>query len=392
MNIRYLIITVTAALMIGCTDNANNNTENTEADNSAATVTPTETAKNPPVITEGNATTISGTIIGMEAGKKIFFDRKTLDATDVKGYTLLDKEGKFELTSGITSPGIFRVRLGARPVWMLLNGGENVEISAEMDGYKIKNYTLSGALFSEEMKEWNADLSIPKISKYLTKTKEAKPLLDLFLVLKLDLAANIKLYKKVLLELQTSYPNETYTKQFASRVLSMEAKMKSQPLSAGAEAPEINLPDPDGKKRSLSSLRGKVVLLDFWASWCRPCRMANPHVVEMYNKYNKKGFDVFNVSLDGIDDKRAAMYQNDAKTIAQATEIERGKWRQAIKTDNLKWKNHVSELRSWSSPVAATYKVNSIPKTYLLDKKGIIRYENLRGPALEDAIKVLLSE
>ena len=107
-----------------------------------------------------------------------------------------------------------------------------VEITAEMDGYKIKNYTLSGALFSEEMKEWNADLSVPKITKYLKKSKDAKPLLDLFLVLKLDLASNLKLYKKVLGELQTTYPNDTYTKQFASRVLSMEAKMKSQPLSA----------------------------------------------------------------------------------------------------------------------------------------------------------------
>ena len=392
MNIRYLILSLTAALMIGCTNSENNNTENTGTDSLATTVGKKVTKPATPLITDGKATTISGTITGMEAGKKIFFDRKTLDATDVKGFTLVDEGGNFELISGITAAGIFRVRLGARPIWMLLEGGEKVEITAEMDGYKIKDYTLSGALFSEEMKEWNADLSIPKITKYLTKSDEAKPLLHLFLVLKLDLAANIKLYKKVLEELQATYPNDTYTKQFASRVLSMEAKMKSQPLSAGAEAPEINLPDPDGKKRSLYSLRGKVVLLDFWASWCRPCRMSNPHVVEMYDKYNKKGFDVYNVSLDGIDDKRAAMYQNDATTIANATEIERGKWRQAIKTDKLKWKNHVSELRSWSSPVAATYKVNSIPKTYLLDKKGIIRYENLRGPALEDAIKVLLSE
>jgi peroxiredoxin len=120
--------------------------------------------------------------------------------------------------------------------------------------------------------------------------------------------------------------------------------------------------------------------------------MSNPHVVEMYNKYNKKGFDVFNVSLDGIDDKKAAMYQNNATRIAQATQLEKEKWRQAIKTDGLLWKNHVSELRSWSSPVAALYEVNSIPKTFLLDKKGVIRYENLRGKALEDAIQVLIKE
>ncbi|MCH2023848.1 MAG: TlpA family protein disulfide reductase [Saprospiraceae bacterium] len=391
MILRYTILFLFNIVLIGCgennsidTDNLNSNTLNVSSESE-------DKSKNTPVI-DGTPTTIKGMVSGMDSGKKIFFDRKTLDASDVMSTTTLDNNGNFELITGIQTSGIYRVRLGARPIWMLLKGGENIEITATMDGYKIKNYNLTGAMYAEEMKKWTKDPDIVKIRKYLTKSKETKPLLHLYLVLKLDMASNLDLYKKVLVELQKSFPNDTYTRQFTSKVMTMEAKIKSQPLSVGSKAPEINLPNPNGKKISLSSLRGKVVLLDFWASWCRPCRMANPHVVSLYEKYNKKGFDVFNVSLDGIDDKRAAMYQNNPKAIAQATEIEKGKWKQAIKTDKLRWKNHVSQLRGWSSPVAGLYKVSSIPKTYLLDQKGIIRYENLRGQALEDAIKVLLSE
>ncbi|MDC0231004.1 TlpA family protein disulfide reductase [Aureispira] len=392
MILKYTILFLFNIILIGCNDSNTGVSENLN-DNTLNSVSNSKNeSTNPPMII-GTPTTIKGIVSGMDSGKKIFFDRKTLDASDVMGTTTLDNNGNFELITGIQTSGIYRVRLGARPIWMLLKGGENIEITATMDGYKIKKYSLTGGMYAEEMKKWNEDLDVLKITKYLKKSTEAKPLLDLYLVLKLDMASNLGLYKKVLGELQKSYPDDTYTRQFASKVMTMQAKFKSQPLSIGAEAPEINLPNPDGKKISLSSLRGKVVLLDFWASWCRPCRMSNPHVVKLYDKYNKKGFDIFNVSLDGIDDKRAAMmYKNNQQSIAQATEIEKGKWKQAIKTDKLRWKNHVSELRSWSSPVAALYKVSSIPKTYLLDRKGIIRYENLRGQALEDALKVLLSE
>lgn len=382
-----------SSILISCSDTTTNSTTtDTNTGDKTTTASASPVASNTVKKIEGTPTTIKGTITGLKEGQKIFFDKKTLDATDVVGTTLLDGTGNFELKTGIKAPGIYRVRLGAKPVYMLLKGGENIDITATMDGYKIQDYSLTGSLHAEEMKTWNADLDAKKIKSYLEETTEEKPLLHLYLVEKLDLVANIKVYKKVLESLKATYPNDLYTKQFNSKVLSMEAKLKAQPVAVGAEAPEINLPNPEGKKIALSSLRGKVVLLDFWASWCRPCRMANPHVVQLYSKYQKKGFDVFNVSLDGIDDKRAAMYQNNPETIAKATEIEKGKWKQAIKTDKLKWKNHVSELRSWSSPVAALYGVNSIPKTFLIDKKGIIRYENLRGQALEDAIKNLLAE
>jgi thiol-disulfide isomerase/thioredoxin len=133
-------------------------------------------------------------------------------------------------------------------------------------------------------------------------------------------------------------------------------------------APDIVLADRDGKPYSLSSLRGKVVLLDFWASWGGPCRQENPTVVKAYNKYESKGFTVFSVSLD------------------QSKE----KWLAAIAKDGLIWNNHVSDLKGWGSEGAALYQVRGIPATFLLNKEGKIIAKNLRGPALEEKLKELL--
>jgi thiol-disulfide isomerase/thioredoxin len=117
----------------------------------------------------------------------------------------------------------------------------------------------------------------------------------------------------------------------------------------GAMAPEIMLKNPDGDTVLLSSLKGQVVLIDFWASWCGPCRAANPHVKELYAKYHSKGFEIYGVALD----------------------YEKSKWTTAILQDGLEWV-HVSDLRGWSSTAAKEYGVHSIPQTFLIDKEGRI--------------------
>lgn len=386
MNKLFLFLTA-SLIWISCEDQATPTEENT----TAATSNTVSVAATPSTPT-GKATVISGDIEGLENGQKLFFDRKTLDATDVVASVTTNPNGAFELSAPLEKPGIYRLRIGARPLYMLLEGGEKVYLTAKVENGKIVEHNIEGSLYAEAMKEWQGKINPEEAKQYLQNSTQKRPLMDLFLVEKLDLVANIELYKKVLAELQEAYPNDLYTKQFNSKVLSMEAKINAQPVAIGRPAPEINLPNPEGKKIALSSLKGDVVLLDFWASWCRPCRFTNPHVVEMYQKYKKKGFNVYNVSLDGLDDRRLAMYQNNTASIEQATEMERAKWKQAIKDDKLTWKNHVSELRSWSSAVAALYGVNSIPKTFLLDREGIIRYQNLRGEQLEEAIKTLLAE
>jgi thiol-disulfide isomerase/thioredoxin len=142
----------------------------------------------------------------------------------------------------------------------------------------------------------------------------------------------------------------------------------------GQIAPEISNTTPNGKQLSLSVLKGKLVLIDFWASWCRPCRYENPNIVKAYNKFkdkdfvNGKGFTIYSVSLDK--NKKS--------------------WIQAIKDDNLTWEYHVSDLKGWYSMPAQKYGVRSIPSNFLIDENGKIVAKNLRGPKLESVLEQLL--
>jgi peroxiredoxin len=163
---------------------------------------------------------------------------------------------------------------------------------------------------------------------------------------------------------QKEIPNSRYVKEFNTKL----AQYKNV-VSIGQQAPDITLDSPEGKPVSLSSLRGKYVLIDFWASWCGPCRNENPNVVRMYNKFKGKNFEIFGVSLDKSKDK----------------------WLEAIKDDGLSWV-HVSDLQYWQSAGAKLYNVQGIPATFLIDPNGKVIAKNLRGQALEDKLDQVLTQ
>ena len=166
------------------------------------------------------------------------------------------------------------------------------------------------------------------------------------------------------------YIQKYKTKKPDPSVIALERMLHAEHnLDIGKVAPDFELNDTKGNPLKLSSLRGKVVLLDFWASWCGPCRRENPNVKRLYEKYHDKGFDVLSVSLDR---KRAA-------------------WLKAIDDDGLPW-HHISDIKGWQCEAAQLYKVRSIPATFLLDKDGRIIAKGLRGPLLAQKLKEIFGE
>ena len=186
----------------------------------------------------------------------------------------------------------------------------------------------------------------------------------------------ISYYEKVSDALNEKAIESDQVKKYQTMVADMKKAMAEQMqreqamavneanLAEGNAAPEFSGSTPDGNQIALSSLKGKIVLLDFWASWCKPCRIENPNVVKLYQKYSKKGFEILGVSLDETQDA----------------------WVKAIQQDGLTWK-HCSDLKGWKSGIALKYNVNAIPATFLLDKEGKIIAKNLRGEALANKLK-----
>lgn len=317
-----------------------------------------------------------------------FVDLKSMDNKVMSlGDSKVDGNGAFKINfpEGLKS-GLYRVRLGAKGVDLVLKGGEKtINISGDLQTLDKFEYTVSGSDLSSTYQEKLKGL----VSKALPKPEldnfinTADPLLAMALFFSTTPvnSTNFNKYKKMGADLVAKYPDAKIGTQLVAFANDMEKKSKTTrskyKVQVGQAAPDIALPDVSGKVRKLSDLKGKVVLLDFWASWCGPCRRANPHVVEMYEKYNKKGFEVFNVSLDGLDDR--SRNKIPAEQIDANLESSKKRWLAAIEKDKLHWDYHVSDLKKWDSAGAALYGVRSIPTTFLIDRDGNIAALNPRN-------------
>jgi len=327
-----------------------------------------------------------------------------------KGNITVNQDGTFDYSLDINTIGFYSIAYSQEnSILIYLEPGSTTEIHADgsnmFDTYQLKEASDDSKFIKEYFSEYNTfaknqqqlnsemkalDFSADRKRKELIEQSERNrsefneyklafidshaeaPMLA-FLLDHLNPATELEYIKKIGESAQKSlrgtHYNDLVQKVVGSKVQSQvpQAAVPGQ-ISVGQMAPEIAFPNPNGETIKLSSLKGKLVLLDFWASWCKPCRMENPNVVRMYNKYKDKGFEVFSFSLD--------------KDLSR--------WKHAIKQDGLIWPNHASDLKGWNTATIPMYGFKGIPFTVLIDKDGKIIETNLRGPALENKLISLL--
>ena len=353
-------------------------------------------------------------------GDKIILGKLTQTSIQPVDSAVLDEKGEFSFSNVISkNPEYYLLRIGQKGyLYLILDSADQVNITGDADSI-MATYKVTGSkdceILSKSSKHNLANLmrvdSISKIYQSNIKNPKLdsikksldKVYMDIFKdeqdyvknTIKNNMSSlasymllyqqlgnqnflinpqdNMDLFEKVDDALYSKYPNNAYAQALHSYIIQFKEQLKAQQqaqknTAIGTVAPDFELPTPDGKTIKLSDLRGQYVLLDFWASWCRPCRGENPNVVAAYKKYHSKGLEIFQVSLDKS--KEA--------------------WVNAIKKDGLgEWK-HGSDLQYWQSAPAKLYNVQSIPANFLLDKDGKIVATNLRGPALEAKLSELL--
>ncbi len=319
------------------------------------------------------------------------------NTNDMVGRAETNSNGEFSIpfAEGLED-GIYRVRIGRKSAYIILDDfSSKVSISGDLNKLQEFDYSVEGSAqttaFVTTMNQFrNRSL---KLDGFIEKVKsESNPIAAFAMaIMGLNDANYAEVHKSVLQKMANAGATEEMTQQYGSYIGQLEQLLAqrrvNELIKVGKPAPDITMAGPDGKERSLSDLKGKVVLLDFWASWCGPCRKANPKVVETYKKYKSKGFTVASVSLDGLDNRTRSRYPADQ--IPNQLERQKDRWVKAIEQDQLEWDWHVSDLKKWDSSASAVYGVRSIPKTFLIDRDGNIASIDPRYTLEQEVLKYL---
>ena len=351
----------------------------------------------------------------------IYLQELTVQGNGLTDSLLLDKSGRFKFKRNIQYPSFFTLHVGhSKALTLIAMPSERIKITGYADSL-FKTYKVEGSEESSRVQiitimlnrllqkldslnlvfqQFQGNPNIINIKNTLSMNyqqyleehrqftmafidKWPSSLASLYALYQQTDNNTFVLYKdedfkyfaKVDSFLFKAYRDVPYEKALHSNIGQMKEqqrilKLKNMISAMGAKAPEIALPSPKGDTIRLSSTKGKLVLLDFWASWCQPCRDENPNLVALYKKYKSKGFEIFQVSLDKS--KEA--------------------WIKAIKSDGLQKWIHVSDLKYWQSPVVQLYNFVSIPTCFLIDKDGTIISKNLRGESLQNKLSEIFGE
>lgn len=356
-------------------------------------------------VLKDNNYSISGTAVGIENGKKILLQRQD----EAKGVMTIDSvlvnNGKFSFEGNVSEPGINFVAIEGitDKVALILETGI-IELTLYKDSISksrvggtysnshLYQYTNESALIQNKIRLFQKENEskfteaktkndtlvmntlIKQNNKFMQEFEQLsesniishpKSFISVLLIDNMFNRPNFDIQK--ITKLNDGIDASLKTTKLEKTILSKIKNYAS--LNIGGNAPDFSAPNPEGKMTSLKQSLGKITILDFWASWCGPCRAENPNILKLYNEFHSKGLNIIGVSLD-----------------KEAT-----KWKEAIAKDKLPW-THVSNLKFWEDPIAQLYNIKSIPATYILDSNGKIIAKDLRGEELNAKIKTLLEK